>query len=79
MQGYVRTCNARQDKWVSVRREHRAWQGRDARQASRAFDTCEDSADEDGIKAEMYESSEHFRVAQRMGGMMMDVKETERG
>jgi hypothetical protein len=65
MQDYIWTCNTRQYKWVSVRREHRAsaWQGKDARQASRAFNTCEDGADEDGVEAEMYESSEHFRVA----------------
>jgi len=55
--------HTRQDKWVSVRREHRAWQGRDARQAGRAFDAGEDCADKDGVEAEVYESSEHFRVA----------------
>jgi hypothetical protein len=63
MRDYMRTCNTRQDKWVSVRCEHRAWQGRDARQAGRAFDASEDSADEDGVEAEMYKSSKHFRVA----------------
>jgi hypothetical protein len=36
---------------------------KDARQAGRAFDAGEDSADEDGIETEMYESSKHFRVA----------------
>jgi len=35
--------------------------GRDARQAGRAFDAGEESADEDGVEADMYESSEHFR------------------
>jgi hypothetical protein len=54
---------------VSVRCEHRAWamaslgKGRDSRQAGRAFDASEESADEDGVEADMYEFSEHFRVA----------------
>jgi hypothetical protein len=66
MQDYTRACN--KYRWVSVRCEHRR-QGMDVRQAGRAFDAGEESADEDGIKAEMYEFSEHFRVAHNDGWM----------
>ena len=77
MQGYVRTCNhkARQNKWVSARCEPRAWQGRkDARQAGRTFDAGKESTDEDGVEAEVYESSEHFRGGTQQMGKMMGVK-----
>ena len=35
-------------------------EGRDARQACRALDASEKSAEEDGVDAEVHEFSEHF-------------------
>ena len=52
-------------------------QGRDARQAGRAFDASEESADEDGVEAEMYEFSEHFRMAHN-NGWVRDGQELQR-
>lgn len=67
MQGYVRTSDTKA-KTNGFQLDAKITLGkgrRDVRQAGRAFDACKDSADEDGVKAEMYEFSKHFRVARQ--------------
>jgi hypothetical protein len=62
MQAYTRSYNARH-RANGFQRDKSIEREGDARQAGGALDASEDSADEYGIKAKVYEFSEHLWVA----------------